>query len=79
MLCVHRMRLPPEPIANDSPSKPAPKFRGLRPKIGPLWKLIHVVEPAATPLDAFPLRNEKNELLILDGPFAETKEWFGGT
>lgn len=42
-------------------------------KIGPLWKLMHVVEPA--PIPAHPLRilDEKYEAPIVDGPFAETK------
>jgi hypothetical protein len=42
-------------------------------KVGPLWKLIHIVEPAPRPVVALPLQDEKNELLVLDGPFAETK------
>jgi hypothetical protein len=45
----------------------------MRLKVGPLWKLMHVVEPPPAPMNALALRDEKNELFILDGPFAETK------
>jgi hypothetical protein len=45
----------------------------LRQKIGPLWKLMYVIEPLPQPTSAMILRDEKNELLVLDGPFAETK------
>jgi hypothetical protein len=41
--------------------------------MGPLWKLMHIVEPLPKPSSALLLRDEKNELLMLDGPFAETK------
>jgi hypothetical protein len=73
------MRHPIEPTAKYSPASIVTEFRRARLKIGPLWKLMHVVEPAATPLSALSLRDEKNELLVLDGPFAETKESFGAS
>jgi hypothetical protein len=38
-----------------------------------LWKLVHVVEPAPAPLNTMLLRDEKDEIVVLDGPFAETK------
>jgi hypothetical protein len=34
---------------------------------------MYVVEPMPRPSGNLLLRDEKNELLILDGPFAETK------
>lgn len=45
----------------------------VRLKIGPLWKLEHLVEPAPQATNALALRGEKSELVTLDGPFAETK------
>jgi hypothetical protein len=79
VLCVYRMRHPLEPTAQHSPTDVVTEYRRLRLKIGPLWKLMQVVEPAAAPLDALPLRDEKNEAIVLDGPFAETKESFGAS
>jgi hypothetical protein len=34
---------------------------------------MHVVEPLPAPSTSMLLRDEKNEPLVLDGPFAETK------
>ena len=76
MLCIYRLRHSLEPTAKHSPGI-VTEFRRLRQKVGPLWKLMHVVEPPAKPLAALSLRDEKNELLVLDGPFTETKESFG--
>jgi len=45
----------------------------LKLKIGPLWKLMHLVEPAPTPVHSLRILDEKNELPPIDGPFAETK------
>jgi hypothetical protein len=41
--------------------------------MGPLWKLMYLIEPSPPPSRALILRDEKNAVLILDGPFAETK------
>jgi hypothetical protein len=41
--------------------------------MGPLWKLMYIIEPSPPPSSALILRDEKNEVLMLDGPFAETK------
>lgn len=34
---------------------------------------MYIIEPAPQPNTTLMLRDEKNELLVLDGPFAETK------
>lgn len=73
MLCLHRLHPTFEPEAARLPARPHPELRRARSKIGPLWKLVHVVEPAGIPLSPLQLRDEKNAVVILDGPFAETK------
>jgi hypothetical protein len=63
----------------DHDSRPKLHFRAsadrsrIRQKMGPLWKLMYVIEPLPRPTSAMILRDEKNALLVLDGPFAETK------
>jgi len=42
-------------------------------KIGPLWKLVHVVEPRPVATEVLTLRDEKAERFVIDGPFTETK------
>ena len=73
MLCLHRLRHPLEPSPTHSPSRVVHEHRLLKLKIGPLWKLMHVVEPAPTPVYALRILDEKNEAPAIDGPFAETK------
>ena len=73
MLCLHRLHPAFEPNVNRLPAPVRPELPHVRMKMGPLWKLMYVVEPAAIPRNVLPLRDEKNELVVLDGPFAETK------
>jgi hypothetical protein len=72
VLCIHHIRPGDSSTAQALPlamARPA----HFRQKMGPLWKLMYIVEPAPQPSSALMLRDEKNELLMLDGPFAETK------
>jgi hypothetical protein len=73
MLCLHRLHPTFEPDVSQLPARPRPEPQRVRAKIGPLWKLMHVVEPVALPLSPLQLRDENNAVLIVDGPFAETK------
>lgn len=73
MLCLHRLHPAFEPSVSRLPPRPRAEFHRVRMKVGPLWKLMHVVEPRAVALDTLTLRDEKNEPFVLDGPFAETK------
>ena len=73
MLCLHRLDPTFESDVSRLPARPRPEIPRARAKFGPLWKLMHVVEPAAIPRSSLQLRDEKNEIVVLDGPFAETK------
>jgi hypothetical protein len=73
VLCLHRLRQPIEPSTTHSPAHVVTEFRRMRLKVGPLWKLMHVVEPPPAAINTLELRDEKDELFVLDGPFAETK------
>jgi hypothetical protein len=73
MLCLHRLHPTFEPDVNRLPARQRPESQRARAKIGPLWKLMYVVEPAAIPRNPLQLRDEKDAVIILDGPFAETK------
>ena len=73
MLCLHQLREPVGSALDSAPPQIAAEPRRVRLKIGPVWKLMHVVERAPMPINALALRDEKNELFVLDGPFAETK------
>ena len=74
MLCVYRIHLPLDrPSAATPASSDAREARRVRLKVGPLWKLTQVVEPAPQATNALALHDEKRELVLLDGPFAETK------
>jgi hypothetical protein len=73
VLCLHRLRLSLEPSPAHSPARVVREQRLLKLKIGPLWKLMHLVEPAPTPVHSLRILDEKNELPPIDGPFAETK------
>jgi hypothetical protein len=42
-------------------------------KMGPLWKLMLIVEPRPPATESLVLRDEKAERFVLDGPFTETK------
>ena len=72
MLCVYRIHQPIDRPVSASAQEDDP-HRRVRLKVGPLWKLEHVVEPPPQPLNALALLDEKSELVTLDGPFAETK------
>jgi len=60
------------------PAFVGPNSRGdaasLRLKLGPIWRLARCVEPAPNPSDSMILRSESGQVLLIDGPFAETKE-----
>jgi hypothetical protein len=73
VLCLHRLRSSIEPSPAHSPPHVVREHRLLKLKIGPLWKLTHVVEPAPTPVHSLRILDEKNEPPLIDGPFAETK------
>lgn len=66
MLCVYRLH--PRAVEWTTPANHHPPQR-----IGPLWKLRHVVEPRPLAIETLALRDEKNERFVLDGPFTETK------
>ena len=73
VLCLHRLCRPIEPTPTHSPLRVVHEHRRLKLKVGPLWKLMHVVEPAPTPVHVLRILDEKNESPAIDGPFAETK------
>jgi hypothetical protein len=71
VLCLQQIHQPTTREHHRSLRTQGPRI--IRSKLGPLWKLMYVVEPMPHPSGNLLLRDEKNELLILDGPFAETK------
>jgi hypothetical protein len=73
VLCLNQIRQRETRTAPQAPPLARTQAARIRHKMGPLWKLMHIIEPLPKPTSALTLRDEKNELLTLDGPFAETK------
>src|SRR5688572_10867695 len=73
LLCLHQIYRKIEATPRHPSTTVCAPSRRAHSKLGALWKLMYVVEPLPAPSTSMLLRDEKNELLVLDGPFAETK------
>jgi hypothetical protein len=73
VLCLQQIRQRDARSTSHALPRASTRSVHIRQKIGPLWKLMYIIEPAPQPNRTLMLRDEKNELVVFDGPFAETK------